>query len=181
MNPVSGVVILLDEANVAPEINLVDRQLDSLDVAPPKMKLNLRVGEKNIRYAYRDGRPGDVVDLILSLIVVASLALPMFVHQPAKQLDCLDVVRLLLPLAVAEVSDTPGARHPFAEVIERVIVPISGFTGLDRGFKLFRHALASFPIAALSAKRHRDKIVQMRSIVLGQRIFNYCPVLREGR
>src|SRR5262249_42044193 len=148
--PCAGVVGYIREGDVPEEIDLVKSELDPLNVAPIQIKLDLRTGKKHVRGADSYFGPGDAGDAFLCLLVVAGLALPMFVDQAAKQFKGLYQVRLLAPGTVGSLRDISIVRKPFGIVEQRIIVPVCGFTGFDGGLELFGHAPEPIHVAALA-------------------------------
>src|SRR6266542_4322774 len=86
LQPAPTALVLVGEAPVTGEVHLVELQINPLDIAPRKVKLNFRVREENIGSVYADHSLGYLFDLLLSLIVISRFALLEFTGEAAKQL-----------------------------------------------------------------------------------------------
>src|SRR5262245_7454119 len=112
-----------------------------LNVSRVESKLKFRVRKKHVCDANTDGRHGNVLNRLLCLVVVASLAFDKLGGQTTIEFDGLNVIRFLLPSARLSLANRAIAIHPLGVVEERIVVPIGLFTWFECLFKLIWNPL----------------------------------------
>ncbi|NBU07749.1 MAG: hypothetical protein EBS84_01830 [Proteobacteria bacterium] len=130
------------------------------------MELDFRVRQEDVADGHAEVYLGDVANLLLRLLPVTRLALVELRNQPPEQRERLHVILLLRPVAVLERDGAALVHHPFGVVIQRVIIPIRPFAGLERRLEMLRHPRARIPVTAVILERHREEIMRVGLVVL---------------